>query len=116
MNMYCPVISDSKISCNSNISLVTHGKFAFYVTKYVSKSTQNEDNGEYEPVIKFVVARLTNHKFNSEISEGMSRLIGACLSYNSTNIISATMAKFLINKILDLVCLILFSIFQFMKL
>ena len=98
MNTYCPVISESKIACNSNISLITNGRFPFYVTKYVSKNTQKDDNGEYEPVMKYVLKRLTEQRFESDVSEGMSRLIGACHSHNSTNVISATMAKFLINR------------------
>ena len=98
MNTYCPVISESKIACNSNISLVTNGKFAFYITKYISKDTQKEDNGDYEAVMRYVVKRLTQEKFDSPVSESMSRLIGTCLSYNSTNVISATMAKFLIDR------------------
>jgi hypothetical protein len=99
INNYCPIVSEMKLACNSNISVIVNGVQAFYVTKYTSKCTQEEDSGEYEPMIRYVEKHLLSTKFpNNTTSESMSRVIGACLAHNSKNVISATMAKFLINK------------------
>jgi hypothetical protein len=99
MNNYCPIVSETKLACNSNVSVIVNGVQAFYISKYASKDTQEEDTGEYEPMIRYVKERLLNTKFpDSNVSESMSRVIGACLAHNSKNVISATMAKFLINN------------------
>ena len=99
MNNYCPIVSQTKLACNSNVSVLVNGVHAFYVTKYATKKTQEEDKSEYEPMIRYVEKRLLSSKFpDSNVSESMSRVIGACLAHNSKNVISATMAKFLINN------------------
>lgn len=99
MNNYCPIVSETKLACNSNISVIVNGVQAFYVTKYTSKCTQEDDSGEYEPMIRYVEKRLLSTKFpDNTTSESMSRIIGACLAHNSKNVISATLAKFLINN------------------
>jgi hypothetical protein len=99
MNNYCPIVSQTKLACNSNVSVLVNGVQAFYVTKYATKKTQEDDKSEYEPMIRYVEKRLLSSKFpDSTVSESMSRVIGACLAHNSKNVISATMAKFLINN------------------
>jgi hypothetical protein len=95
MNKYCPIVSKTKLTCNSNVSVIVNGVQAFYISKYASKDTQEEDSGEYEPMTRYVEKHLLNTKFpDSNVSESMSRVIGACLAHNSKNVISATMAKF----------------------
>ena len=99
MNNYCPMVSETKLACNSNVSVIVNGVQAFYVTKYTSKNTQEQDSSEYENVIRYVEKRLLSSKFPDNTgSESMSRLIGACLAHNSKNVISATLAKYLINN------------------
>ncbi len=83
MNNYCPIVSQTKLACNSNVSVLVNGVHAFYVTKYASKKTQEDDKSEYEPVIRYVEKRLLSSKFpDSTLSESMSRVIGACLAHN----------------------------------
>lgn len=98
MNSYSPIISGSTIACNSNVQYIADGVQAFYITKYASKDTQKEDSNPYENVLKFVQKRLLTTKFDSPRSECMSRILGASLAHGSHNIISATMAKYLISN------------------
>ena len=42
-NSYCPIISKSKIACNSNVSFISNEKVSLYVNKYVSKDTKKDD-------------------------------------------------------------------------
>ena len=98
MNNYCPLVSKTKIACNSNISIVTNGVQGFYCSKYTSKSTQEEDAKPYEKTIKYVQRRMLIQKFENTQSESMSRLTSASFAHNSKNVISSTLAKFLINN------------------
>ena len=98
MNNYCPPISESKIHCNSNVAPIIGGVQAFYITKYSTKNNQKEEAQDYEPMAKFVQKRLAERKYQNDNSEYLSRVIGASLAHNSRNVISATLAKFLMHN------------------
>ena len=98
-NIYCPVISESKCCGNSNVSGVVSPSGAYYISKYVSKCTQEEDSSDYNLMARFTNSRLTLQKFDNVDSEAISRVVGACLAHNSKNVISATMAKYLIDHL-----------------
>jgi hypothetical protein len=97
-NTYCPAISNSKAACNTNVSGIVNGVQAFYMCKYASKNTQKEDCSDYEFMNRYVTKRLSKTNFETPGSEALSRVVGACLAHNSRNVISATMAKYLINN------------------
>lgn len=46
-NVSCPAISHSKLTCNTNISLIMPGPIGQYAFKYTLKGTQEEDTEEY---------------------------------------------------------------------
>ena len=98
-NTYCPVISQSKCCGNSNVSGVVSPSGAYYISKYFSKCTQDEDCSDYNLMAKFTNSRLSLQKFDNTDSEAISRVVGACLAHNSKNVISATMAKYLIDHL-----------------
>ena len=96
-NTYCPVISQC-LMCNSNVSVVINGPHCFYVTKYAPKPTQEEDNNDYVYQADWIHRRLSCRRFEEDHREALSRLLGASIVHNGKNVISATMAKFLINN------------------
>ena len=96
-NQCCIAVSKSKLGSNSNSQLCLGGLKAMYITKYPTKDTQKEDEGEYENVLHYTKTRLADKRFENDCSEALSRAIGATLAHNSSNIISAWLAKHLIN-------------------
>ena len=97
-NQCCTAISLSRLGSNSNSQLCVSGQKAMYITKYPTKSTQKEDEGEYENVLHYSSVRLSDRRFDNDCSEAMSRAIGATFAHNSSNVISAWLAKYLINE------------------
>jgi hypothetical protein len=49
-NVYCPAISYSKLTCNTNIAFVMPGPFAQYCFHYTTKGTQKSESEEYDNV------------------------------------------------------------------
>ena len=49
-NICCPSISESKLCCNTNVSVVLPGPIAQYTFKYNLKPNQQEDTEEYQKV------------------------------------------------------------------
>ena len=96
-NQSCIAVSMSKLGSNSNSQLCMSGLKAMYMTKYPTKDTQKEDEGEYDHVLHYTKTRLADKRFENDCSEALSRAIGATLAHNSSNIISAWLAKHLIN-------------------
>jgi hypothetical protein len=50
MNTSCEPISTSKMTCNTNITPVTEGPIAIYISKYATKKTHEDDGEEYNRV------------------------------------------------------------------
>ena len=97
-NQSCTAISLSKLGSNSNSQLCISGQKAMYITKYPTKSTQKEDQSEYKNVLHFTSSRLGERRFDTDCSEALSRVIGASIAHSSSNVISAWLAKYLINE------------------
>jgi len=97
-NQACRAISLSKLGSNSNSQLCISGQKAMYITKYPTKSTQKEDESEYENILHYTSLRLGDRRFEHDCSEALSRAIGASLAHSSSNIISAWLAKHLIHQ------------------
>ena len=97
-NQACKAISLSKLGSNSNSQLCISGQKAMYITKYPTKSTQKEDESEYENVQHFTMLRLGDRRFEHDCSEALSRAIGASFAHSSSNVISAWLAKHLIHQ------------------
>ena len=57
-NQYCKAISLSKLGSNSNSQICINGQKAMYCTKYPTKSTQKEDESEYEKVLFYTSCHL----------------------------------------------------------
>jgi hypothetical protein len=96
MNVYCPVISESCFTCNSNISLIFNGRFGIYMSNYLSKGTQEDDSDSYRRMIETVKRRFTKQMYEVERSETMSRLMSCVFAHTRAHTISAPMARFLI--------------------
>jgi len=66
-NVSCPAISHSKLTCNTNISLIMPGPIGQYAFKYTLKGTQEEDTEEYGRVVQAtqkVLSKLRLHESN----------------------------------------------------
>ena len=93
-NPCCLAISQSKFSCNSNVSLITDGPIALYQIKYEFKSTQDDDTAEYahvEQAIKSLNGRV--HEDNNK--EAIRRICRAAFAHNKGNVVGPALASFL---------------------
>ena len=71
-NVYCPIISNSCLACNSNISLIFNGRVTIYMTNYISKGTQEDDSESYRRLINNVKRRFTYQIHEIDFSESLS--------------------------------------------
>lgn len=97
-NEYCRAISNSRLCCNSNVSLLMYGPTGQYSFKYAVKATQDEDADEYDGVQKgFQRAneRLKQSPHKSDISKACSLVLSASYSHQQGNIVGAAMASYL---------------------
>jgi hypothetical protein len=97
-NVYCPIISNSCLACNSNISLIFNGRVPIYMTNYISKGTQEDDSESYRRLINNVKRRFTYQIHEIDFSESLSRLLSCVFAHTRAHIISAPMAKYLIRN------------------
>jgi PIF1-like helicase len=95
-NVCCPHISYSKLTCNTNISLLLPGPVAQYCVGYTMKNTQDDEIQEYELV------RTASEKILSKVKVddtsrrvAVRRLIGTSFAHQSNNIVGAAMASYL---------------------
>jgi hypothetical protein len=99
-NVSCYAISESKMTCNSNVSLVIPGPVSQYITKYQTKGTQHDDTEEFTRVAEAIQKMLSpenviNESCVSERSEAFRLLLRASFAHNKTNVVGAPMASFL---------------------
>ena len=95
-NLSCPVISRSKLTCNSNIAVIMPGPVSQYTIKYILKDTQKDDTAAYAAVletIKKLVVELRKHA--SDSAEMIRRLLWATFSHNKTNVIGPPLASYI---------------------
>jgi hypothetical protein len=97
-NVYSPIISNSCLACNSNISLIFNGRVPIYMTNYISKGTQEDDSESYRRLINNVKRRFTYQIHEIDFSESLSRLLSCVFAHTRAHVMSAPMAKYLIRN------------------
>jgi hypothetical protein len=97
-NPSCEVISNSKIACNSNAQLVTPGPISIYITKYVSKRNQKDEESNYEDLRKHMQKMDGNRVHDDDKREAIRVVTGASFAHHKANTISATFASFLLRN------------------
>ena len=98
-NVSCPAVSESKLTCNSNVSAIMPGPIGQYAFKYNLKDTQEEDTEAYKHVaeaMQKVLSKLRTHQ--SDRSEAVRRLLAATFAHQKTNVVGAPMAAFLTRR------------------
>ena len=95
-NVSCPAISQSKMTCNTNVQEILEGPVGQYSFKYVIKPTQEDDTAEYQRVKEATEKILSKlRKDASESSIAVSRILGASFAHQKTNVIGASLASYL---------------------
>ena len=102
-------------ACNTNVVAGVDGGSVMYMTCYVSKNTQNEDNEHFASAAKHMVRKMktylsndlgvnenrennTADTDNDRVLHGMRGLIGAVLLSTGAHVCSAPMAAFLLRN------------------
>ena len=94
-NVCCPAISYSKLSCNSNVSLVMDGPIGQYQHKYQQKPNQKEETANYAEVEDEVKKFAGERKHADDRPEALRRICRAAFAHNKRNIISPCFASYL---------------------
>ena len=93
-NVSCPAISESKLTCDTNVSPLMPGPAAGYSFKYLMKNTQEDDTKACTEVLDVIQRVLSKPKIdNTERQEATRRLLAASFAHQKTNVISAPMAS-----------------------
>ena len=93
INSFYLIVSKSKITYNSNISLVINHN-SIDVSIYISELTQKDDCYNYNLMYQAIKRRLTKVKLENHKSEILFRIMNCILMRNSKNIISSILAKY----------------------
>ena len=96
-NVCCPAISHSKLTCNSNIALITDGPLSQYQFKYQLKKTQKEDTMDYEDCLQSMKS-MNGRSHDQDKPEAVRVICRAAFAHNKTNVCAATMASYLIRN------------------
>ena len=95
-NISCKSVSYSKLTCNSNLTLVMEGPVGMYNTKYNIKNTQVDERKAFEDVSKALERTLqSERKYEKDFSEAMRRLLSACFAHQKSSIVGGSMCSFL---------------------
>ena len=95
-NVCCLAISQSKMTCNTNVANLMPGPSGQYNFKYNFKDTQKEDTEEYGRVKAAMEKTLAAlREVQSFRSESVKRLLGASFAHQKTNVVGAPMAAYL---------------------
>jgi len=95
-NVSCPGISETKLSCNTNIAVITDGPLGQYSIKYQHKGTQDDDQREYaqvERAMKKLSEAGRTHEDNRR--ETIRLICSGSFAHNRTNVIGPSMAPIL---------------------
>jgi hypothetical protein len=116
MNTSCMPISTSKLTCNTNITPVTEGPIAIYISKYATKKTQEDDGEEYNRVAEETRKMLSQESIRHaqqneeaamngeefavecERKKAMRRLLRGAFAASGTDVVSAPMAAYLLRN------------------
>ena len=93
-NVSCKAVSESKFTCNSNISIVTDGPIGMYIYKYILKPTQDDDTAAYSHVERSIQS-LEGRVHDDDKKEAIRRVCRAAFAHNKQNIIGAPLASYL---------------------
>ena len=101
-NISCPVISESKMTCNSNVQILSPGPIMVYTTKYLSKANQKEETNDYGRVAKESRQMLSDErndrKHDDDRREAKRRILRASFAHNKQNVVGPSMASWLTRK------------------
>ena len=98
-NVSCDAISFSKFSCNNNTSVVLDGPIGMYQYKYQTKEQQKEETADYSELLSSVKRFASDdRKHELDRPEALRRICAASFAHNRTNVISATMASYLLRQ------------------
>jgi hypothetical protein len=95
-NVYCPAISKSKLTCNTNVVFLFPGPSGEYCFNYSMKCTQFDDSEPYENIKNSIGKILAGIKYedNNEY-EAVRRLLATSFKHQSNNAIRPTLAAYL---------------------
>ena len=94
-NTSCKAITESKMSCNSNVSVCGDGPIVIYTVKYVTKGTQNDDKAEYYSVEVSIKKMGDTRKYpepEDDRKEAQRRIIRGAFANNADTVVGAAMA------------------------
>ena len=93
-NVSCKAISESKFTCNSNVSVITDGPISQYIFKYIFSGTQEEDTAEYG-LLNATMKRVTGRQHDDDRLEAVRLIRRAAFAHNKKNVLNAPMASYL---------------------
>jgi hypothetical protein len=94
-NVSCRAISESKLSCNTNVNLITDGPISQYNIKYQNKDTRKDDTKEYKAVLESI-KRVQGRVHDDDRKEALRLIVRAAFAHNKENVIGAPFASYLI--------------------
>ena len=95
-NVQCEAVSQSKFTCNSNVSVITDGPIGMYACKYINKPNEKDDTVDYshvEATMKKMAGE--GRKHDDDKCEALRIMCRAAFAHNRANVISASMASYL---------------------
>jgi hypothetical protein len=90
----CKAISESKLTSNSNVSIITYGLVGQYQFKYIMKATQDNNTAAYSKVERSIKA-LASQMNNDDLSEATCLICCAAFGHNKDNVSGAPLALYL---------------------
>ena len=98
MNVYCRAVSQSKFTCNSNISLITDGPIGQYMFKYCFKDNTADQTAEYAEV-DATIKKCDGQRIHEDDRREALRLLNrAAFAHNRRNVLNAPLASFLLRN------------------
>jgi hypothetical protein len=96
-NVSCNAISQTKLSCNTNVSLVTDGPIGAYQHKYQLKPNRDDEQAEYA-TIEADMKKLKGRVHESDRSEALRLICRAAFAHNKSAVISPAFASYLLRN------------------
>ena len=99
-NVACNAISQSKFTCNSNVSVITEGPAGQYPMKYTMMYNQDEEQAAYCDVEHDMKRMAENRErvHQDERREALRLITRAAFAHNRGNIISAPFASYFLRN------------------
>lgn len=96
-NGSCPAISQSKLTCNTNLSAVSPGPIAQYQYSYGFKDNQKEEQEPYENLSRLkqrVLASIPDED-TTHRSHAIRRVLAGAFAHQASNVVAAPLASFM---------------------